>query len=272
MRETGAPDGGAEVPPGARIGGEYTGNHSGDTGFAGGAKYSGDIGVVAGGAEHFQVKRGNDMAGERILWGVGTGRTLRAHWALIELGLEYRCERIAPRSPEMLAAAYGRLDPRHKAPVLEDGDLVVAESAAIITWLAETCPGPPRLIPERGPARAGYFEWMSFICMELDATSLYVLRRHEALTEVYGDAPAANTAARGYFARMIDAATEKWEHGRTRPWLLGEEFSGVDILMTTCLDWAIGYEAPVPDAWLPYIERAHARPAHAEAVAANQVP
>ena len=68
--------------------------------------------------------------------------------------------------------------------MLEDGGLVLCESGAIVTYLAETY-GNGRLIPAGGAERAKYFEWVSFISMELDATALYVLRRHEALPEVY---------------------------------------------------------------------------------------
>ena len=208
------------------------------------------------------------MADKRTLWGVGSSRALRGHWALIELGLGYQSERIQSRSGETETPAYRRLNPRGKIPVLEDGALVLSESAAIVTYLAETY-GNGRLIPAGGAARAKYFEWISFISMEIDATALYVLRRHEALTHIYGDAPAANTAARGYFDRMITAAARELEDGRK--YLLGPEFSGADILMTTCLEWALSYDVSVPDPWLAYRERTTARPAHTRAVAANEV-
>ena len=206
------------------------------------------------------------MAGERVLWGIGSARALRAHWALIELGLEYRCERIQSRSGETETPAYRRLNPRGKIPVLQDGALVLSESAAIVTYLAESY-GAGRLIPDAGTERAKYFEWVSFIATEIDATTLYVLRRHEGLPHIYGAAPTANAAARGYFDRMITAAARELDDGRT--WLLGTQFSGADILMTTCLDWALSYEVPLPRPWLAYRERATARPAHARAVAAN---
>ena len=209
------------------------------------------------------------MAEKRILWGVGSARALRVHWALIELGLEYRSERIQSRSGETETPAYRRLNPRGKIPVLEDGGLVLSESAAIVTYLAETY-GNGRLIPAGGADRAKYFEWISFISMEIDATTLYVLRRHEALPAIYGEAPTANAAARGYFDRMITAAVREIEDGRT--YLLGTGFSGADIVMTTCLDWALAYEVPLPEPWLAYRERTDARPAYARAVAANAVP
>ena len=209
------------------------------------------------------------MTERRVLWGVGSARALRAHWALIELGLGYRSERIQSRSGETETPAFRRLSPRGKIPVFEDGGLVLSESAAIVTYLAETY-SEGRLIPARGAERAKYFEWISFISMEIDATTLYVLRRHEALAHVYGEAPTANAAARGYFDRMITAAARELDDGR--PWLLGEGFSGADIVMTTCLDWALSYDAPLPEPWLAYRERAVARPAHARATAANAVP
>ena len=208
------------------------------------------------------------MTQKRTLWGIGSARALRVHWALIELGLEYRSERIQSRSGETETPAYRRLNPRGKIPVLEDGGLVLSESAAIVTYLAETY-GNGRLIPAEGAERAKYFEWVSFISMEIDATTLYVLRRHEALTHIYGEAPTANAAARSYFDRMINAAAREIEDGRR--YLLGAGFSGADIVMTTCLDWALSYDVPLPEPWLAYRERTIARPARDRAVAANAV-
>ena len=208
------------------------------------------------------------MAVERVLWGVGSSRALRVHWALIELDLEYRCERVRARSGETETPAFRKLNPRGKIPVLKDGELVLSESAAILTYLAETY-GNGRLIPTGRAERAEYFEWVSFISMELDATSLYVLRRHEALADIYGDAPAANTAARGYFDRMITAAARKLEDGRG--FLVGAEFSCADILMTTCLDWARAYDVPLPEPWIAYREGIAGRPALVRAEAANAV-
>ncbi len=40
------------------------------------------------------------MTNGLTLWGVGTTRTIRAHWALHELGLQYKCNPILPRSGE----------------------------------------------------------------------------------------------------------------------------------------------------------------------------
>ena len=208
---------------------------------------------------------------ERILWGIGTSRTLRAHWALIELGLDYKSEPIQSRSGETQTDAYGALNPRRKIPFLQDGALALGESAAIVAYLAEKYrPAGKVLSPTAIDDRARYFEWQSFICMELDATSLYVLRRHEYLPETYGAAPAAVSGARAYFTRMINASSNVFDDDRAC--LLGDNFSGVDILMMTVLDWAVRYDLPLPDAYASYRERIAARPGYAAARHANQSP
>ena len=207
---------------------------------------------------------------KRILWGVGSSRALRAHWALVFLGLDYETRAIRTRTPAMDTAEYRAINPRGKIPTLIDGDLTVTESAAIVAYLAERYSKPDkRLIPisDEVEQRALYFEWMSFISMELDATSLYVLRRHEGLPEIYGAAPDACTAARAYFERMLNAAALRLEDNRR--YLLGECFSGVDILMTSCLDTAMCYGFTLPEAFAAYRARIDDEPSTALAQQAN---
>lgn len=208
------------------------------------------------------------MSEERIVWGIGSSRTIRAHWALVELGLEYRTEVVRTRTPDTETPEFRALNPRGKIPVLKDGPVVITESPAIVMHLGETYRdrGTP-LVPSDTVGRAKYMEWMSFISMELDATSLYVLRRHWSLPQIYGDSPIANEAAEGYFARMINAAAQLVDDGR--PYLLGEAFSGVDILMMTTLDWAIKYNQPLPDVFQAYVGRLSERPGWIEASRVN---
>ena len=211
------------------------------------------------------------MSKNRILWGVGTSRTIRAHWALIELNLSYKTEIIRTRTTDTETAAFKSVNPRQKIPVLQDGTLTMGESAAIVTYLAERY-GTEQvsLIPDNPKARAKYFEWMSFICMELDATSLYVLRRHWSLPEIYGDSPVANKASEEYFNRMITAA-DKLKNPKQK-YLLETGFSGVDILMTTTLKWAIDYNQKIPNDFMEYLDHMVNRPGYIAALEANKMP
>ena len=211
------------------------------------------------------------MSKSRILWGVGTSRTIRAHWALIELELSYKTEIIRTRTTDTETAAFKSVNPRQKIPVLQDGTLTMGESAAIVTYLAESYSTEQvNLIPDNPKARAKYFEWMSFICMELDATSLYVLRRHWSLPEIYGDSPVANKASEEYFNRMITAA-DKLKNPKQK-YLLETGFSGVDILMTTTLKWAIDYNQKIPNDFMEYLDHMVNRPGYIAALEANKMP
>lgn len=112
---------------------------------------------------------------------MGTSRTIRAHWALRELGLAYRCEPILPRTPAMERDDFRAVSDRGKVPILDDSGLVIGESAAIVLYLADRYrDGALRLDvpPDDHDARARYYDLCFFVLTELDATSLYVLRRH----------------------------------------------------------------------------------------------
>ena len=83
------------------------------------------------------------------LWGSLTARVMRVHWALIELDLDYAIKPLRTRTPDMEDATFLAMAPQKKVPVLQDGDLTVWESSAIVTYLAERYSSERcRLIPE----------------------------------------------------------------------------------------------------------------------------
>ncbi|MBK3666518.1 glutathione S-transferase family protein [Bradyrhizobium diazoefficiens] len=204
------------------------------------------------------------------LWGAGTSRTIRAHWAMHELGLSYKAKPIGPRTGETKTAEYTRLNPRQKIPLLQDGDFCIGESAAIVAYLSRMYSTPERsLIPDAARDYAAWLEWCFFIVAELDSTSLYVMRRHraDALGHIYGVAPEVVAQAADYFRGQLRHVEVALADGR--PFLMGERFSSADILLTTCLDWAIAYGVGICDNARPYLERIQQRGAYQRAVAAN---
>ena len=202
----------------------------------------------------------------RILWGIGSGRAFRVHWTLQELGLEYETKPVRTRTPAMDMDEFRKVSPRKKIPVFEDGSLKLFESCAIANYLARTYgEGEAALLPSDSGERARCDEWCYFTAMELDATSLYVIRRHGDLKETYGEAPVAVECAGEYFARQIAVPEAELADGRT--FLLGDRLTVADIVLTPCLNWAIRYDQPVPDRLLAYRDRISARPAYQTAFA-----
>lgn len=205
----------------------------------------------------------------RILWGVGTSRTMRALWMLHELELPYEHRRITSRSGETLTPEYTALNPSQKIPALQEGHFVLTESAAIVNYLATAYGAVKNLAPPAdAKLRARYDQWCFFAMMELDANTLYVIRKHEDLPKLYGEAPNALTAAREGFLRQARAMERRLAEGG--PYALGAQFSGADILLTTCLNGGIRRGVELPAALHGYLKRTTARPAYQRANQLNQ--
>ncbi|MEM6710233.1 MAG: glutathione S-transferase family protein [Pseudomonadota bacterium] len=202
-----------------------------------------------------------------VFWGAGTMRTLRPIWTAEELGVEYRLMPIGPRTGETKTPAYTRLNPKQKVPCMEQGELVLTESLVISRYLIDRYGTSETLASPRGAvARAQEAEWLSYLYGELDETSLYVMRRHRDLASVYGDAPAAVASSRdyaaGHFAVVAKALGE-------RPFLLNDRLNLADILLVTCIDWALHYDFELPESLVRYRNELAARPAYRRAFDVN---
>jgi glutathione S-transferase len=207
------------------------------------------------------------MAHDLTLFGVGTSRTMRAHWMLLELGLDYETRLIESRSGGTLTEEFRHLNPRLKIPVLQHGSFVLTESAAIIQYLNETFADPSEFhAPRDARDRAALNEWCYFIMTELDSGSLYVVRRHEALAPIYGEAAAAVSAAKTYFLHNLEAMSPRIDRA---PYLFGEHLSVADILLTTCLDWAVASGVALPKRAADYRLRLSRRRAYQAALKQN---
>lgn len=95
------------------------------------------------------------------------------------------------------------------------------------------------------------------------------MRRHraDALGPIYGIAPEVVAQAGAYFRQQLRHVEVALADGRQ--FLMGDRFTSADILLTTCLEWAIAYGVGICDNAQPYLERIKKRDAYQQAVAAN---
>ena len=200
------------------------------------------------------------------VWGIGSTRSLRVHWTLQELGLDYDTRPIRTRTPEQKGPEFLAVNPQHKIPTVEIDGNPMTESGAIALELADRFRGAVDLWP--AASRGRVLEWCFHVAMELDATSLYVIRRHGHLPEEYGAAPQVVDAARTYWLKQVGKEVTALSDGR--PHLLGERFSVADIMLVSCVGWASMYGVAVPEPLLSYEARAKRRPAYARAAEANR--
>ncbi len=86
-----------------------------------------------------------------------------------EKGVPYTLTPAMPRTPEVQA-----IHPLGKIPAMRHGDVVLAESKAICTYIDQTFPGP-RIIPENPRLAALTEQWVSIINTAIDPV---VVRRY----------------------------------------------------------------------------------------------
>jgi glutathione S-transferase len=186
-------------------------------------------------------------------------RAARILWLLEELGLPYQLE-----SVEFLPTSdtfFQQKTPTGKLPTIEDGDVVMCESGAIVEYILERY-GQGRLAPAAGtPERAKFLQWLHYA----ESTAFPPLGIVVWLTRYRAEAGAgADDAlladARGRAASGLEFLERELGAG---PYLLGEAFSAADVMMGFTLIAArlLG----VLDARFPvlgaYLDRLQQRPA-----------
>ena len=212
------------------------------------------------------------MSTSRTIWGIGTTRTLRPQWALIELGLDYDHKKILPRGSGIENTGLVVLSQRHKVPFYQDDRVQIGESAAIVTYLADRYGGKNVLaMPAPGTEERAVLQDKTFFVMtEIDAR-LYTIRLHAdpplGLSATYGSAPVAIDAAKQYVERQLHEAARWLTDGRQ--YVMGEQFGTVDLLLASCLDWCLDYQMELPEPLGEYRDRIGLRPGYQTAMANN---
>ena len=134
----------------------------------------------------------------------------------------------------------------------------MTESGAIVTHLAD-CFGQGTLIPAPASAeRARYEQWAFFALCELEQP-LWTMGKHKfALPAEQRVAEVLPTAE-----WELQQALQLFSAGlRDNDYILGPQFSVVDILLSQTLMWALYFKKPVEqDNLQAYLQRCQSRPA-----------
>jgi glutathione S-transferase len=89
-------------------------------------------------------------------------RSVRVIWLLEELGVAYEIEPLEFKREKLQSPDYLKLHPLGQVPVVQDGDLTIFESGAIVEYLLEKY-GEGRLAPAPGTRQRGqYLQWFHF--------------------------------------------------------------------------------------------------------------
>jgi glutathione S-transferase len=211
-----------------------------------------------------------------VLHHLNNSRSQRVLWLLEELGLPYRIEH-HQRDPQTMLAppSLQKVHPLGKSPVIVEGELVLAESGAILEYLVERH-GQGRLKPASGsPEWLRYTYWMHFaegsamppLLMKLVFDTIE--RKAPLLVRPIAAAIAGKAKAMIVTPNIKRHLQYMEAELATRPWFASPEFSVADIQMSFPLEASAargGLDTSYPKL-TDFLARIHARPAYQRALA-----
>lgn len=187
-------------------------------------------------------------------------RSSRIVWLLEEIGAAYDIREVDIYRAMTGTGARDAANPHPdgKVPALRHDDVLVTESAAVALYLTDLHPEANLGAPVGSPERGAYLTWLAWTAGEMEPAFWGKING-----EIETD-PNAKARYEAAVTRLIGAL-------ETGPYLMGERFTAVDVMIGSALAWGREH---VPESKLidAYVERVSARPANARAAAKDGTP
>ena len=206
-------------------------------------------------------------------------RAQRILWLLEELDLEYELARYSRNAGSGLAPdSLKRVHALGKSPVITDGNLTLAESGAIVDYLAQRY-GAKQLLPEHGTdIWWDYVYWLHYAEGSLMPPLLmrFVFERVKQAPMPFFVKPLVKKIVAGVNSAFLDKQIHTHlnfvaDHLACHEWMLGEQFSAADIQMSFPLETVIS-NPELADSYprlQAYVAALQARPAYRKALKAG---
>ncbi|MCY1160557.1 maleylacetoacetate isomerase [compost metagenome] len=168
---------------------------------------------------------------------------------LKELGIEEQIDQIQIAYEDMHKADYLKINPMGKVPCLVDQGIVISETAAIFTYLADKYIEKGLAPALDDPKRGAYLKWMFFCHGPL--TEYMDLRSLEVSNE------RIEQKKRGLAFGDQETLFAFLKQGmqQANPYLLGEKISAADLYLGYWLVFAIAFKIlPYLDEFKPFLE------------------
>ncbi|HEX5657213.1 MAG TPA: glutathione S-transferase family protein [Polyangiales bacterium] len=201
------------------------------------------------------------MSEEIVFYYNPMSRARTVHWMLEEVGVPYRTELVRFDKNEHKKPEFLRLNPMGKLPTLVHKGVVITESAAICTYLADAFPQAKLAPALDDPRRGTYLRWIFFGagCVE------------PALVDKgFQRTPVDRPAGIGYgtFEDTFNTLEKALLPG---PFVLGDQFSTADVWLGSMLGWGFMSKALEPrPTFTAYLERLSKREAFQRYQAATE--
>ena len=183
-------------------------------------------------------------------------RSLRPRWLLEELAAPYSL-----RLVDLFGGERNPIHPLGSVPAIRINGETQIESGAICHWLADHFAEKNLAPASTDPRRLSYEQWMFFVPATLEPPAFDILMHTQILVEKKR-IEAIVPYATGRYQRVLKMLAKELDHDG---YLMGEQFTAADILMTTTLSWLPEFLEEYPTL-LAYTQRATARPAYQRAI------
>ena len=192
-----------------------------------------------------------------------SSRSERIVWLMEELGLPYDLQ-IFPRNPNGAAPdALKAIQPLGRAPIIRDGDTVLAESGAIVDYIVHRHAHGRLAVSPQAPEYARYLYWLHFAegsLMSLLIVALVLSRIPEASAS-----PVTNRMADRvkHMLSFVDSELANVAY------FAGAEFTAADVMMAfpfTTMRHFLKYDLAPYVNILAYLARIEVRPAYRKAM------
>ncbi|MFC3616544.1 glutathione S-transferase family protein [Lutimaribacter marinistellae] len=191
-------------------------------------------------------------------------RAVRIAWLLEELGLDYEIERFTLGDKAMREPDYLDIHPMGRVPALEDGEIRIFESGAIVQYILAIY-GHGQLQPPTGtPAFADYLQWLHY-CEGMIMPPINSIVVETVLLPPERRTELNVKRATKLLNQMLMAVNKRLAD---RDYLAGE-FSAADIMTghSVIVAERLGADFSDKPNLPPYVERLKSRPALQKALA-----
>ena len=187
------------------------------------------------------------------LYHAAPSRSSIVRWMLEEVGEPYDIQHVSLSKGETRTPDYLAINPMGKVPALRHGDVVLTETAAICTYLADEFPHAKLNIPIGNPRRGVYLKWLFFgpSCIEPAMTDRAFPRKEE---------PRPGMLGYGDFDTVLKVVGNAVAKGP--PYIMGDQFTAADVVIGSDLRFGMMFKMlPERSEFTAYTGRLAQRPA-----------
>ena len=185
-------------------------------------------------------------------------RAVRVAWLLEELSIEYDIKKYAIGDKELRENEYKKINPLGRVPVLEDSDIVISESGAIIQYILSKY-GKNKFIPDIGSSDFPYYlQWFHYAeGMIMPQMNTIVVETILLPPEKRNEVNLAR--AMKLLSRMLDVIEKNMENKK----YLTNEFTAADMMTghAVIMSRELGVDFSEKQNLLLYADRLLSRPA-----------